>query len=118
MASSSLPVTPERPVSAPYALSITRRSFTVPPKLATPFRKPQIGAAEDIETLCVVPQAKVVSFRTSATGSPRPHSGLAQDHHAVAGTLAWHTPTERTLAAGSQIAGAEGDASLTTDRTS
>lgn len=101
MSSASLPVTPERAPSAPHARSFARRSFTVPPKLATPVRKPQIGAAEDIETLCVVPNAKVVSFSTSATGSPRPHSSSGSGQNAVAGSLAWHTPTERTLAAGS-----------------
>jgi hypothetical protein len=72
----------------------------VPAKLATPPKatnNPEIGAAKDVETLYVHPNANVVKFTTSSRPSSsgsNPSPGKAQP------TLSWTSPTERTMAVG------------------
>ena len=96
MTTPSTPATPRRPATI-------NRSFTVPSKLATTSRSEtaptaEIGATKDVETLYVHPSASIVKFTT--TGSSRPSTPRTPGTPGAVGTLAWTSPTERTLAAG------------------
>ncbi|KAH0345161.1 hypothetical protein KCU81_g4458, partial [Aureobasidium melanogenum] len=84
-----------------------RRSFTLPSRLANPNKAQQqveIGSADGIETLFVVPSAKIVSFSTASSLRSRPSSRssiASYDGEADTSTsLSWTSPTERTMAAG------------------
>jgi hypothetical protein len=96
----SSPAAPSTPLAdTPRRLALNR-SFTVPAKLATPPKatnNPEIGAAKDVETLYVHPNASVVKFTTSSRPSSsgsNPSPGKTQP------TLSWTSPTERTMAVG------------------
>lgn len=82
-----------------------RRVNTLPSKLhSTPPRSsPSAGPSPDsVETLFVHAGTKVVSFTVQSTSSTRPGSsaGRRYGQDATSGTLAWDSPSERTMAAG------------------
>lgn len=91
----SAPATPEH---APSTISHpgVRRVHTLPAKLAPP-------QLDTVETLFVHSEAKVVSFNVAAVVGTRPGSSAGRRRTLegdASGTLAWSSPSERTLAAG------------------
>lgn len=82
-----------------------RRVNTLPSKLIDPSSRtsPNVSPAPDsVETLFVHTGTKVVSFNVQGSTSTRPgsSSGRRLDQDATSGTLAWDSPSERTMAAG------------------
>ncbi|TID22043.1 gb [Venturia nashicola] len=82
-----------------------RRVNTLPSKLLSPSARssPSVGPSLDsVETLFVHAGTKVVSFTAQSTSSTRPGSSAGRRHgqDAASGTLAWDSPSERTMAAG------------------
>ena len=90
--------TPEHTPKSPNPT--VRRSHTVPTRFTEPVRTipSAVPGADNVETLFVHPQAKIVSFTVSKVPSrPSSSSGTVSSE---TGALPWTSPTERTLATG------------------
>jgi hypothetical protein len=99
------PSTPDNASRFAYHHPGVRRVNTLPSKLISPSSRtsPNVSPAPDsVETLFVHTGTKVVSFNVQSSASARPgsSSGRRHDQDATSGTLAWDSPSERTMAAG------------------
>jgi hypothetical protein len=100
------PSTPENAPRFAHHHPGVRRVNTLPSKLIDPTLRtsPNVSPAPDsVETLFVHSGTKVVSFNVQGSASTRPASSSGRRHNqddATSGTLAWDSPSERTMAAG------------------
>jgi hypothetical protein len=93
---------------APHASTTARRSFTLPARPAMrstskPAARNSPDTADGIETLFVCSTATIVSFTASSPAKRHSPSRTPRARGSPPRSIAWTSPTERTLAVGMAI---------------
>ncbi|KAH7409949.1 inheritance of peroxisomes protein 1-domain-containing protein [Phaeosphaeria sp. MPI-PUGE-AT-0046c] len=87
---------------APHASTTGRRSFTLParPAIRSTSTPAPRNSSDGIETLFTCPASKIVSFTASSPARRLSPSRTSRAKASPPRSIAWTTPTERTLAVG------------------
>ncbi|KAH7378204.1 inheritance of peroxisomes protein 1-domain-containing protein [Pyrenochaeta sp. MPI-SDFR-AT-0127] len=100
----SSPASSKTPEHAPPAVNslTTLRSFTLPARSASKSAPKPVStnSSDGIETLFICSASKIVSFTATGTSRRLSPSRAARRQDSPSRSIAWRTPTERTLAVG------------------